>query len=167
MCAGANRKAKKACCESCLKLNTVRTLPIIRLCPPRTAAVALLGAQGLPFSDITDEHLEHFLYAGSDAAPTGMVGVEIHGSDALLRSLIVADTARTQGLGSVLVQQVEAYAAARLVNAVYLLTTTAEQFFERRGYRRVDRAQAPPAIQATAEFASLCPASSAFMTKKL
>jgi amino-acid N-acetyltransferase len=50
---------------------------------------------------------------------------------------------------------------------MYLLTTTAETFFERRGYRRVDRTEAPQAIQTTVEFASLCPASSAFMIKRL
>jgi amino-acid N-acetyltransferase len=50
---------------------------------------------------------------------------------------------------------------------MFLLTTTAETFFERRGYRRVDRSQAPLAIQSTSEFASLCPASSAFMIKQL
>jgi amino-acid N-acetyltransferase len=50
---------------------------------------------------------------------------------------------------------------------MYLLTTTAETFFERRGYRRVDRIQAPPAIKLTPEFAGLCPASSAFMIKRL
>ena len=118
-------------------------------------------------SDITDEHLEHFFYIGSDDSPTALVGVEIYGADALLRSLIVADTARTRGLGSTLVEHVEDYAASRQVRAVYLLTTTAESFFERRGYRRVDRAQAPLAIQSTREFASLCPASSAFMIKRL
>jgi amino-acid N-acetyltransferase len=145
----------------------VPTLPVFRMGPPRDAAEALLGAQGLPFSDITPEHLEHFLYAGSDAAPTGMIGIEVYGADALLRSLVVAEAARTQGLGSALVQQVEAYAAACQVNVIYLLTTTAEKFFERRGYVRVDRTRAPPAIQATPEFASLCPASSAFMIKQL
>jgi amino-acid N-acetyltransferase len=50
---------------------------------------------------------------------------------------------------------------------MYLLTMTAEGFFERRGYRRVDRTQAPLAIKSTPEFASLCPASSAFMIKQL
>jgi hypothetical protein len=29
-------------------------------------AVALLESQGLPVSDITDEHLEHFFFVGSD-----------------------------------------------------------------------------------------------------
>jgi amino-acid N-acetyltransferase len=139
---------------------------MIRGRPPRATAVAPLQAQGLPVSDITDEHLEHFFFMGSDGSPTGLVGVEIYGADALLRSLVVAETARTQGVGSTLVQHAEDYAASRRVNAMYLLTTTAESFFERRGYRRVDRNEAPQTIQSTAEFASLCPASSAFMIKR-
>jgi len=129
--------------------------------------VALLQAQGLPASDITDEHLEHFFFMGSAGSPAGLVGVEIYGADALLRSLVVAEAARDQGLGSALVQHAEDYAASCSVGAMYLLTTTAETFFERRGYRRVDRTEAPQAIQTTVEFASLCPSSSAFMIKRL
>jgi amino-acid N-acetyltransferase len=129
--------------------------------------VALLQAQGLPASDITDEHLEHFFFMGSAGSAAGLVGVEIYGADALLRSLVVAEAARDQGLGSALVQHAEDYAASCSVGAMYLLTTTAETFFERRGYRRVDRTEAPQAIQTTVEFASLCPSSSAFMIKRL
>jgi amino-acid N-acetyltransferase len=140
---------------------------IIRTRPPLSTAAALLQAQGLPVSDITDEHLEHFFYIGSDGSPTGLVGIEIYGADALLRSLAVADTSRTQGLGSSLVEHAEDHAAARQVSTMYLLTTTAESFFQRRGYRCIDRVQAPPAIQSTREFATLCPASSAFMIKRL
>lgn len=140
---------------------------MIRGRPPRSTAVALLQAQGLPVSDITDEHLEHFFFIGSDGSPTGLVGIEIYGADALLRSLVVAETARTQGLGAALVQHAEEYAASHNVAAIYLLTNTVESFFERRGYRRVDRTQAPRAIQSTPEFANLCPASSAFMLKQL
>jgi amino-acid N-acetyltransferase len=141
---------------------------MIRGRPPRSAAVALLQAQGLPFSDITDEHLEHFFFMGSDGSPTGLVGIEIYGTDALLRSLVVAENARTRGVGSALVQHAEDYATSRRVSGMYLLTTTSESFFQRRGYQRVDRTtQAPLAIQSTAEFASLCPASSAFMMKRL
>src|ERR1700692_2334605 len=140
---------------------------LIRGQPPRSTAVALLQAQGLPVSDITDELLEHFFFVGSDGSPTGLVGIEIYGIDALLRSLVVAENARAQGIGSALVQYAENYATSRQVSAMYLLTTTAESFFQRRDYRRVDRTEAPPAIQSTAEFASLCPASSAFMMKRL
>jgi amino-acid N-acetyltransferase len=50
---------------------------------------------------------------------------------------------------------------------MYLLTTTAEQFFTRRGYTKFERGDAPPGIQSSREFADLCPASSIFMSKPL
>ncbi len=140
---------------------------MIRERPPQLSVVALLEAEGLPASDLTESHLEHFFFTGSDGAPSALVGLEIFGEAALLRSLVVSADARTQGLGSALVQHAEEYAAARQVRSIYLLTTTAEAYFEHRGYRRVDRAQAPASIQSTREFASLCPSSSALMIKRL
>jgi len=136
-------------------------------CPPRSAAVALLQAQGLPVSDITDEHLKHFFFVGSVDSLTGLVGLELCGSHALLRSLVVNEGARSQGLGSKLLEHAEKYAASRSVRSIYLLTTTAEEFFTRLGYERIDRSRAPPSIERTREFTSLCPASSAFMVKSL
>jgi len=38
----------------------------------------LLQAQGLPASDITDEHLEHFFFVDSDGSPAGLVGLELY-----------------------------------------------------------------------------------------
>jgi amino-acid N-acetyltransferase len=140
---------------------------MIRERPPHSGVVALLEAEGLPASDLTEAHLEHFFFTGTDGVPSALVGLEIYGEDGLLRSLVVSSAARTQGLGSALVRHAEEYAASCHVRALYLLTTTAESYFEHRGYRRVDRAQAPPAIQSTREFASLCPTSSAFMIKRL
>jgi len=140
---------------------------MIRERPPQSSVVALLEAEGLPASDLTEAHLQHFFFIGTDGTPSALVGLEIYGRDALLRSLVVSATARTQGLGSALVLHAEQYAAAHEVRALYLLTTKAESFFEHRGYRRIERANAPSAIQSTREFASLCPASSAFMIKRL
>ena len=140
---------------------------MIRQRPPQLSVVALLEAEGLPASDLTESHLKHFFFTGSDGAPSALVGLEIYDEAALLRSLVVSADARTQGLGSALVRHAEGYAAARRVRSIYLLTTTAEAYFEHRGYRRVDRTQAPASIQSTREFASLCPSSSAFMIKRL
>ena len=140
---------------------------MIRGRPLRSTAVALLQAQGLPVSDITDEHLEHFFFVGSDGSPTGLVGLELYGTDALLRSLVVGENARSQGLGSALVEHAEQHAASRSVRSIYLLTTTAGVYFQRLGYERINRSQAPPSIERTREFASLCPASSAFMVKSI
>jgi amino-acid N-acetyltransferase len=140
---------------------------MIRERPPRLGVVALLESEGLPASDLTDAHLEHFFFIGTDRAPSALVGLEVYGDIALLRSLVVSAAARTKGLGSALVLHAERYAAACRVDSLYLLTTTAEGYFEHRGYRRLDRSDAPPSIQSTREFSSLCPSSSAFMIKRL
>lgn len=140
---------------------------MIRERPPHLSVVALLEAEGLPASGLTEAHLEHFFFTGTDGAPSALVGLEIFGEAALLRSLVVSAAARTQGLGSALVLHAEEYAAAHRVRSLYLLTSTAEPYFEHRGYRRIDRLEAPPSIQSTREFSSLCPSSSAFMIKRL
>ncbi len=140
---------------------------MIRERPLYLSVVALLEAEGLPASDLTEGHLEQFFFTGNDGAPSALAGLELYGEDALLRSLVVSAVARTQGLGSALVRHAERYAAAHHVRAIYLLTTTAESYFAHRGYRRIDRAAAPPSIQSTREFTSLCPASSALMIKRL
>jgi amino-acid N-acetyltransferase len=142
-------------------------LLLIRRRPSILAASALLKAQGLPASDITDEHLENFFYIGSDDSPIGLIGLELYGADCLLRSLVVGENDRSRGFGSRLIQHAEQCAASKSVRSIYLLTTTAEAFFKRLGYARIERSRAPLSIERTREFASLCPASSAFMAKPL
>ena len=63
--------------------------------------------------------------------------------------------------------EAERHARSRGVRELYLLTTTAERFFERLGYRRTGRENAPEAIRGTQEFSGLCPSSSAFLVKEL
>ena len=135
--------------------------------PTRIAAVALLKGANLPTADLTDEHLEHFFFLGPRTAPFGLIGLEIHERDALLRSLAVAPDYRAAGTGSALLAHAEVYARAKGVDAVYLLTTTAEEFFARRGYGRIEREEAPDSIRSTGEFSGICPTTSAFMVKHL
>ena len=135
--------------------------------PLLSSAKALLEAADLPTADLTEQHCEHFFYLGSDESPSGLVGLEIYGEVALLRSLVVAPGVRRAGAGSALVSHAEQTARSAGVRVIYLLTTTAEEFFAKRGYRRAIRDAAPPAIRATREFAGICPASSAFMTRTL
>jgi amino-acid N-acetyltransferase len=135
--------------------------------PPLAVAAALLASARLPTEDLTEAHCEHFFYCGPASTPVGLVGLELFGDTALLRSLVVAPEQRSRALGSILVEHAERHAQAAGARTIYLLTTTAEEFFARRGYRRVERATAPAAIRNTREFAGICPASSAFMCKPL
>jgi amino-acid N-acetyltransferase len=53
------------------------------------------------------------------------------------------------------------------MKAVFLLTTTAEQFFPRLGFEPISRADVPESVQASVEFQSACPASATVMRKQL
>jgi amino-acid N-acetyltransferase len=139
----------------------------IRGYPALATASAMLQAAGLPVADLSEERLQHFFYLPHEDSTVGLVGLELYAEEALLRSLVVTPSERGQGLGIALVRHAEAYAAARGVRSIYLLTLSAESFFQRLGYTRLERAAAPASIRRTSEFASLCPASSSFMVKVL
>lgn len=127
----------------------------------------LLEQCGLPTADIAPgQNQEFFGIRGVDGL-TGLVGIERYGSIGLLRSLAVIPEQRSHGLGQRLVDYAEQYAASQGINRLFLLTTTAADFFTGRGYRIAARESAPAAIRATAQFAGLCPASSTFMSKQL
>jgi N-acetylglutamate synthase-like GNAT family acetyltransferase len=135
--------------------------------PPEMKVKELLAKCSLPTSDITSSYLEDFFGCGPERAPEGVVGLELYGAVGLLRSLAVSERCRGLGYGKALVAQAERHAQAKGAKELYLLTTTAERFFERLGYTRAPREAAPEAIRQTREFSGLCPASSAFMKKEL
>ena len=135
--------------------------------PGEARVKRLLSEADLPTADLTPGHLDHFFGCGSGDALEGVIGLEPYGAVALLRSLAVASTRRGHGLGTQLVAHAERYARERGVRALYLLTTTAEPFFRRLGYECIARDAVPEAIKATREYAGICPASSAVMTKRL
>jgi amino-acid N-acetyltransferase len=135
--------------------------------PPESQVKRLLAELKLPTSDLSPQGLEHFFGCGPAQLPEGVVGLEIYDEVALLRSLAVATDCRGHGCGKALVAAAERHAWSRGVKELYLLTTTAEQYFERLGYSRTSREGAPEAIRQTQEYSGLCPSSAAFMVKLL
>jgi amino-acid N-acetyltransferase len=135
--------------------------------PPEAKVRELLAACSLPTSDLQAARFEHFFGCGRNDEPKGVIGVELHGTVGLLRSLAVDEATRGRGCGRRLVAEAEQYAARNGVQSLYLLTTTAEVFFGRLGYLRIDRASVPEAIRQTSEFSALCPSTSAVMMKAL
>jgi amino-acid N-acetyltransferase len=135
--------------------------------PSQAAVLRLLAEAKLPAADLAAGHFEHFFGCGSETAPKGVVGLELYGSTALLRSLAVEQATRGCGCGTALVAQAEAYARKGGARRIYLLTTGAAEFFTRLGYKGIARDEAPDCIQATQEFSALCPASALLMIKEL
>lgn len=131
------------------------------------AVLALLKDSGLPWQDITAAHLGGFLLAVDGESVLGTVGLERYGNDALLRSLAVAATRRAGGLGTQLADAIEQHARNTGLASLYLLTTTAAEFFARRGYQVIARSAAPAALQATSEFSTLCPSQAVCMRRQV
>jgi amino-acid N-acetyltransferase len=134
--------------------------------PAEAAAKRLLAECHLPNSDLEPRHFEHFFGCGDKNAPEGVVGLELHGPVALLRSLAVAEKARGKGCGRELVAEAERHAWSQGVEEIYLLTNTAERFFSALGYRRTGRESAPEEIRTTKEFSTLCSSESVLMVKR-
>jgi amino-acid N-acetyltransferase len=127
---------------------------------------ALLEASGLPTGDI-EKRAIRFLGSRDDHGLAAVVGLELFGKVGLLRSLAVRSDMRGTGLGGTLVGAAEELAAQQGVVELFLLTTTAEPFFVKRGYSRHDRGSAPAPIRDTPEFSDLCPSTAAFMAKPI
>ena len=130
-----------------------------------SAAIALLKKNNLPTEDLDPGKQLFVVEEGDNVIAT--VAVEYNYTDALLRSLSVSSEKRNSGIGAELVEFIEDYVQKQGVQRVYLLTTTAADFFSKRGYTIIDRSNVPGFIQNTREYSVLCASSSTVMKKEL
>ncbi len=126
---------------------------------------ALLRA-GLPVDDI-DKEGPLFWRFERDDVPVGFAGIEVHGTDALLRSIVTLPPLRLRGLGAAMVAIMETEARVRGASAIYLLARDGSTFFAKLGYAPCPRDAVPPAIAATAPFVRSCPAPATPMVKRI
>lgn len=126
----------------------------------------LLEAAKLPVDDLESDQVTLYVATVEDGV-AGAIGIELHESAALLRSLVVRPGLQKGGLGKRLTAHIEHVARAAGATDLYLLTETAADFFERLGYSRTDRGNAPDTIRRTRQFSSLCPDSADFLHKHL
>ncbi len=125
----------------------------------------LLHAAGLPTDDLEADMLA--FVAEANGLPIGAIAIEVFGSIALLRSLVIDSEFRGGGFGSFLIERLEESARKRGVTELWLLTIDADAWFAKLGYEAIGRERAPAAIASTAEFSSLCPDDAVLMQKRL
>ena len=126
----------------------------------------LLKRQSLPPDGLTD-HAATTVVARQDGRVVGSAAVEMYADGGLLRSVAVDDSLKGQGLGRALTEQAVALARAAGLDALYLLTTTAEGYFPKLGFERTTREDVPAGVRSSVEFTSACPASAIVMRKRL
>jgi len=128
-------------------------------------ALDLLGRSELTEQDVAERWGHYFVVREDDGRVVGVAGLEIHGDFGLLRSVAVDEDYRGQGLAASLVEAAIERAKKVGLRSVYLLTTTARDYFARHGFADCPRDEAPAAIRESWEFRSGCPSTAAFMKR--
>ena len=134
---------------------------------PATAAdldsiKALLVASELPTAGV-DEHWKTFIVARDGEKLVACGGAEAYQFAALIRSIAVKPQYRSHGIGRRLVRQLLDRLASRGLREFYLLTTTAEEYFKKRGFKPIDRDEVHPQLLSSREFQDACPSTAVCM----
>ncbi len=131
---------------------------------------ALLDAAALTTQDLVSS-LPGFVVLVDGERVVAAGALEILGPDAsaggLIRSVVVDPAFQSRGLGKRIYAHLEESARKRGLVDLYLLTETADSFFQPLGYSLIARNSAPAELQAVPQFASLCPADALVMHKRL
>jgi amino-acid N-acetyltransferase len=131
-----------------------------------SAVENLLSTSDLPVDGVR-ENFSSFVVAEDRGAVTGAIGLEKFGTVALLRSAVVSPDHRGSGVGSRLVEHLLKRADEEGIKDLYLLTTTAENYFPRFGFTLTTRSAVPDAVKASAEFHDACPDTAVVMTRRV
>lgn len=126
---------------------------------------ALLLSCELPVSDLQTSNIT-FIISTDNENLIGCIGIEPYGHNGLLRSFAVDSNYRKNGIGGQLLDKILAFCKQTGISNLHLLTTTAEKYFEAKGFIATFRDKAPSAIKNSAEFSSICPSTSTYMNLK-
>jgi len=132
----------------------------------KAAITQLINDSNLISSDL-DLNTQHFFGLFTAHHLSAIAGLEIYGNNAVLRSVCVDAGFKSKGLGKQIVKEAEAWACKHSISTIYLLTETAEHFFNKLGYKSINRTEAPESVQQSMQFAQLCPSSAVCMIKQL
>ena len=126
----------------------------------------LLKVVGLPLDGVA-EGITGFVLAENDSDIVGVAGLELYGECGLLRSVAVKPGMQKHGIGGELVGRVIENAKISGVRRLFLLTETAERFFAKMGFVRVQRDEVDASVKSSLEFCRVCPETAAAMMRQI
>lgn len=135
--------------------------------PGLARVAAVLATCGLSSDDVGPEHPSDFVLAHEGPVDVGVAGLQVFGTEALVRSVGVLPGRRSRGLGAELLAAIEGHARSRGVRQLYLLTTDAQPFFAQHGFSAVPRSSAPARVQGSTQFGSTRCGSATLMAKTI
>jgi amino-acid N-acetyltransferase len=125
----------------------------------------LLASENLPVEDLSAT-LDNFFISEADGKIVGCIGMEVYGKNALLRSMAVKKEYRNNNIASSLVDRLFQQASVLGIRSMFLITTTAEEYFKKKGFFPIERTKVPKAVLQSKEFNGLCPSSAVIMRKE-
>lgn len=120
----------------------------------------------LPVNDIYSSPVNFFGIKESQKM-VAVGALEIYHPYAIVRSVAVSPKLQKNGVGSKMVDFLEEKAKELKIAELFLLTTTAEEFFSKKGYANKLRSSCPEKILNSEEYRNLCPDSAISLSKKL
>jgi N-acetylglutamate synthase-like GNAT family acetyltransferase len=127
----------------------------------------LLALAELPEAGFRGQFPAAYAVARRGPEIVGVAGLERYGRVGLLRSVTVVPSLRGQGVGRALVADRILIARSGALRAIYLLTTTAADYFRAAGFGPAPRDEVPAELAASPEFAGACPASATCLVLRL
>lgn len=142
---------------------------VIRAARPEDldAVEGALLASDLPLNGLRDQFGDGYAVAEVNGELIGVEGIEVYGTEGLLRSAAVVSAWRGKGVGDALTRDRIEWARRRGLKSLYLLTMTAGDYWPRFGFRRADRDAAPADMRQSPEFTDACPSTALFMALPL
>ena len=124
----------------------------------------LLTKNNLPIDDLSEPDIKFFgLYY--EQKLIGTIGIEKYDNTGLLRSMAIIDELKNQGIGGALLGHFLDWCDGEGIAQLFLITTTAERFFSKHGFSKIERGLVPDEIQKTREFKDICPSSAIVMIR--
>ncbi|MEO5583228.1 MAG: GNAT family N-acetyltransferase, partial [Saprospiraceae bacterium] len=103
----------------------------------------LLVAHSLPTTDLIASPIDFLVALDSDENIRGCIGMEVYGEDGFVRSFAVDESIQNKGLGAALLERLTERSRSKGIRNLHLLTTTAETYFQKKGFIKTDRQDAP------------------------
>lgn len=106
---------------------------------------------GLP-PDELETWIDNFLLLSVEGKTIGCIGLETWGKVGLLRSFVISEDYRSKGLGIKLYNRLIALAKEKKLSSILLLAKGASIFFEKNGFKFIDRNDAPESVKKSIQF---------------
>jgi N-acetylglutamate synthase-like GNAT family acetyltransferase len=130
----------------------------------REGLKSALVKAGLPADDVGDPHQLFWRFESHEDVPVGFGGLEVHGDEALLHSVVTLPPLRELGMGAAIVAALEDEARAHRCRAIYLLTESERDFVRAARLRGLRARRRADAVRNSGRFKRLCD-SAAVMVK--